>query len=381
MDRRLGWEGIMGIGGGVVSKESQKNLEKAEQLCRKKKPKLAVPYVLKAIEDDHNLDAIIQFAFLFDRPSAVEILEAAELKGRALLKRTLGNDCFDDDGDCVGHFWGMLETRPYMRVQQALVRLYFESKRYDMSANVIIDLLRLCPGDNLGQRSWLGSVLNHLGRYADALHFSQVWLGEEVTREGTSPPRGGTAFESPTRDVMSATREKSLSEWGSGAMLYSAAFAAFKLFGDCETSRQYLRIAARVNPNVLLKILARVQQPASLNMEARSINGPEEAQDYLWLTQDLWMEDAVWNWADNNPDVKNAVLKFCSRERCGVRETRVAEYKRCAACHLVSYCSRECQKDDWPNHKPDCIAHKQRKEFMKAMRTGKPLPKDYGTPI
>jgi hypothetical protein len=57
------------------------SLEKAEDLCRKKKPKLAVPYLLKAIQDDNNLDAFIQVAFLLDIEGAVEALEAAELRG------------------------------------------------------------------------------------------------------------------------------------------------------------------------------------------------------------------------------------------------------------------------------------------------------------
>lgn len=66
------------------------------------------------------------------------------------------------------------------------------------------------------------------------------------------------------------------------------------------------------------------------------MNGPEEAQDYLWLTQDLWMEEDVWAWANNNFDAKDKVLKTCSLGTCSKREVRVAEYKRCSACHLVS---------------------------------------------
>ncbi len=27
---------------------------------------------------------------------------------------------------------------------------------------------------------------------------------------------------------------------------------------------------------------------------------------------------------------------------------------RCGACKLAVYCSRECQRKDWPRHKPDC---------------------------
>ena len=55
-------------------------------------------------------------------------------EGRADLKRRLGTRCFDDDGEEVGHFWGIIETRPYMRILQAIVRLTFETRDYQKSA-------------------------------------------------------------------------------------------------------------------------------------------------------------------------------------------------------------------------------------------------------
>ncbi|RDB23903.1 hypothetical protein Hypma_009261 [Hypsizygus marmoreus] len=381
MNRRLGAEAAFGIGGGgLVSKKSQKNLEKAEDLCRKRKPQHALPYLMAAIhENPENLDAAIQFAFLGDRPSAVDVLEKAELAGRVILKERLGNDCFDDKSQHVGNFWSILVTRPYMRVLQALVRLYFEEGRFEESAKTMVEMLRLCPGDNMGQRKWLGSVLIRIDRYADALYFAQMWL--MGTEKGDTPIRGGIAFSAPTKELLPLEREKLLSEWGEGSLLHTAALASFKLWGDCPQSRQYLKMAASAQPNILLKVLGLVSRPANLNMDPRSLNGPEEAHDYLWLTQDLWMEPDVWKWANENPDARDAVLKVCSRDACPVRETKVAQFKRCSSCHLVRYCSPACQKQDWATHKPDCKFEKQRKAAVRAFQTGKSLPKESQIPI
>jgi hypothetical protein len=61
-------------------------LEKAEDLCKKRKIKRAIPYLVDAIlESPDNLDAAIQCAYLADqeqdREGAIEILELAERTG------------------------------------------------------------------------------------------------------------------------------------------------------------------------------------------------------------------------------------------------------------------------------------------------------------
>lgn len=54
--------------------------------------------------------------------------------GEVFLRADLGEKCLDDDGDRVGHYWSLIETRPYMRVLQALVRFYVEDGRFDQAA-------------------------------------------------------------------------------------------------------------------------------------------------------------------------------------------------------------------------------------------------------
>ncbi len=46
-----------------------------------------------------------------------------------------------------------------------------------------------------------------------------------------------------------------------------------------------------------------------MNMNPRGWNGPEDAHDYLWMVQDLWMNDDVWNWANEHPEAKGATSR------------------------------------------------------------------------
>ncbi|TFK93914.1 hypothetical protein K466DRAFT_580545 [Polyporus arcularius HHB13444] len=375
MDKRMSAESFMGVGGGSITAESARNLRIGEDLCRKRKPNEAAPYLLKALEDPNNIDAIIQMAFLMSTINeGLELLEEGVARGRRHLIRQFGPDCFEDDraGSRVGQFWGLLETRPYMRVLQAIVRLAFEVKDYQKAANTIIEMLRLCPGDNMGQRFWLGSVLLQAGRTADALSFAQVWLN--LPRDVDWPPRGGCTFEPPSKTPLSAAASEE-HKYSPCSLLYTAALASYKLWGDCDVSRQYLSVAAKANPHILVRILAKVEQPKTLNNLPRAPNGPEEAHDYLWLTQNLWMASDVWEWVNNDAGAKSHILKTCSREGCHTREVRAAEFKRCGGCKEVVYCGAACQKEDWQAHKKSCKEHQKQKEFMRAMMAGRSMPR------
>jgi hypothetical protein len=74
---------------------------------------------------------------------------------------------------------------------------------------------------------------------------------------------------------------------------------------------------------------------ASLNNRPRQCNGPEDAQDYLWWTQDLWMRSDVWEWANKDKEVKDALLKTCQGSKCVRKEVNLNEFKKCAACKKV----------------------------------------------
>ena len=57
---------------------------------------------------------------------------------------------FEDD--CVGAFWGILETRPYMRLRYRYVMSLIRCGMVGKAREECVQLLHLCEGDNMGVR-------------------------------------------------------------------------------------------------------------------------------------------------------------------------------------------------------------------------------------
>ncbi|KAJ7620881.1 hypothetical protein DFH06DRAFT_62797 [Mycena polygramma] len=372
MARRFTLEGTKGVGGGnMISMESQLSLHRAEDALAQEKPASALRYAQEAVrQDPNNLDAIMIVARSLKLPQAIKMLEAAEVTGRTFLKQKFGDEVFETP---IHHFfWGTLMTRPYVRLVKMLSGLAYDDKQYELMIKLSIHALRICREDAFGQHLPLSSLLARLQRYEDALSLCQKWF------HPTDPPLlGGTAFDPPHRDLLSETEKDEMfamreNDFGvQGAVVHTAALSAFKLWGDCPESRQYLELAARINPLILFKILGRIAIPKRPSAQLRVNNGAEDAQSYLWRSQELWMESDVWEWADGNANVKVAVRRICNG--CEKTESAVAAFKRCAGCHLISYCSSECQRADWPAHKRVCRSRQEQKSGIRAF--GAKIPK------
>ncbi|MFZ1984652.1 MAG: bacterial transcriptional activator domain-containing protein, partial [Desulfatitalea sp.] len=86
-------------------------------------------------------------------------------KGVGAGERAIGLQTFQED---VGHFWRLLETRPYMRARAGLAGCLWAAGRRDEAVAHYQDLLRLNPNDNQGIRDLLMPCLIELGRDKDA---------------------------------------------------------------------------------------------------------------------------------------------------------------------------------------------------------------------
>ena len=86
--------------------------------------------------------------------------------------------------DHVGHFWGIMETRHYMRKRFGLVEALLKIDTYAAviaAHDHLMDMLRLCRSDNMGVRSHLAPLKLRLGRDQECHDFCLWWakVGED----------------------------------------------------------------------------------------------------------------------------------------------------------------------------------------------------------
>jgi tetratricopeptide (TPR) repeat protein len=81
-------------------------------------------------------------------------------QGMKAGEHALGKEAFEE---MEGHFWGVLETRPYMRARLGLAQALWALGEHQRAAEHMQDLLRLNPGDNQGVRYLLATLLLQMG--------------------------------------------------------------------------------------------------------------------------------------------------------------------------------------------------------------------------
>ncbi|MDF1527381.1 MAG: SEC-C metal-binding domain-containing protein [bacterium] len=158
-----------------------------------------------------------------DEAGTVE--EAAEYFEKAVKagERVLGKKTFEED---KGHFWGLLETRPYMAARAGLAFMLIQMGKTEEAAQHYREMLALNPGDNQGIRYELAALLVELECDEE--------LGKLLARyEGD----------------------------GSAAFTYTSALLNFRKDGDSPRSRDLLAEAFKSNPYVPRYLLGRNKLP------------------------------------------------------------------------------------------------------------------------
>lgn len=223
-DRRA-MEGVMrGLLGGLVGPREETPLSKAQDLMyeafESHDPMERVELAKKALELCPDCaDAYVLLAeHTKNRKEALDLFE----KGVAAGERALGPEAFRDD---VGHFWGLIETRPYMRAREGLASTLWTMGRRDEAIGHLQDMLRLNPNDNQGVRDTLAGWL-----LAEERDEELARLFEQYDEETT--------------------------HWA-----YSKALVAFRQHGDTPESRRLLQRARKANQHVPAYLLGQKPLP------------------------------------------------------------------------------------------------------------------------
>ena len=182
--------------------------------------------------------------------TADHLFEAIELyrKGVEAGARTIGKRHFDE---IKGHFWGHIETRPYMRAKAGLAGCLWEGGHFDEALKHYREMIELNPSDNQGIRYIIAGCFLYLG------------------------------FEDELENLLGKYDEVSC-EW-----LYTKALFTFMKNGDAIDSLGLLRSAIKANMFVPIYLLGKKEMPEILP-DMYSFGSEDEAMVYVERNGSIW---------------------------------------------------------------------------------------------
>jgi tetratricopeptide (TPR) repeat protein len=172
-------------------------------------------------------------------------------KGVQAGERAIGEELFITG---EGGFWGILETRPYMRARAGLAHCLWQLGEKGEAIGHLQEMLRLNPGDNQGQRYILNIWFLTEGRDAEAAELLKQYDGEVGAN------------------------------WA-----YTEALLSFRMEGDTAKARRYLKDAVLQNPYVPAFLLGSRPFPEHYP-DYIGIGDENEAVDYAAAALPVWRE-------------------------------------------------------------------------------------------
>jgi tetratricopeptide (TPR) repeat protein len=186
--------------------------------------------------------------------------EAKQLYEQGVMagERALGREIFED---AAGEFWGILETRPYMRARAGLAEVLAAMDEKQQAIEHYRELLRLNPNDNQGNRY----LLTHL-----------------LLQEG---------MDDQLAELLSQYEKDASAEWA-----YTRSLWRFRREGASADADEALYAAFARNPHVPLYLMGGKRLP-SHPPEYISFGDENEAVAYIFeATQDWIMTPGAPEW-------------------------------------------------------------------------------------
>jgi tetratricopeptide (TPR) repeat protein len=164
-------------------------------------------------------------------------------------ERALGRDLF---AEVEGHFWSVLETRPYMRARFGVVTALLELNRTDEAIAECREMLRLNPNDNQGVRYILLNTLMNAGHDDEA------------------------------RELIRQYEDEASPYW-----TYTSALLTFRAGGKSKQADKLLRQALKFNKHVPDYLTGRKRIPAQ-SPDYVEFGGEDEAIEYARAYLNHW---------------------------------------------------------------------------------------------
>ncbi|MEM7131021.1 MAG: tetratricopeptide repeat protein [Chloroflexota bacterium] len=224
-------------------------------------PRQRVALARQAIEIDADcVDAYVLLA----EETAGSVADAKKLyaDGVRAGERALGADFFEEN---EGHFWGITETRPYMRARMGLADCCWSLGQHADAIEHYQEMLRLNPGDNQGVRYLLLTCLLE------------------------------SKEDDKAKELLDQFDDDAMASWH-----YSRALWTFRQFGDREIARDELATALEQNSFVPAYLLGEKGLPRQ-RPEYIEWGGESEAVEYAASAIQLWKETpGALKWLSDN---------------------------------------------------------------------------------
>jgi tetratricopeptide (TPR) repeat protein len=207
--------------------------------------------IKQALElDPNNADAYNYLASVEnDVDKALTLYRQAEEAG----ERALGEEFMEEN---KGHFWGLIETRPYMRAKAGVADCLYAKNRMNAAVEVYREMIELNPNDNQGVRYLLSTILLGKKDLSDYESFIKKYEGED-----------------------------------SAVWLYNNALYHFKKMGKSTKSETELMKAYKFNPHVMEFMLGLKELPKEM---PQFIGRGDENEAAAYIV------DAIHTWGKTN---------------------------------------------------------------------------------
>lgn len=216
---------------------------------------------LKISEDCADAYVLLAEESAEDAEEARELYEAGVRAG----ERALGEEIFTEE---AGNFWGILETRPYMRTLEGLASSLWVLGERSQALSHYRRILELNPGDNQGVRYELAGCLLEEG------------LDEELG------------------ELLGQYEEEASAYW-----LYTRTLWRFRTEGASEQATKELKEAISTNPYVPLYLLGRKNFLKQGLPELIGLGDESEAVSYFARALPEWLKTpGAVEWLRKNND-------------------------------------------------------------------------------